>query len=216
MGKICYVQNHESEYSLCVVYRCIIINEMMVYRLKKWKLYYTMMRTQLCLSLHSFFYTYIHTFTVLFEEGNACSVQQMHTLWLWLWMPLLQPVWKTKNRPGASVLSFVRWAQRETVAAWTVGRTNINVIYSAYSFLTRSTSLFYHGLFLVLLIPLATHVTLSVCHCLSCSCFYSFVNVCVAQVAGQWTILTKMKHLIASLSLSFMLMAVELLYIQIA
>lgn len=92
---------------------------------------------------------------------------------------------KKKNWPGAAVQSFVSG----TIAQRTV-RANINVIYSAYSFLTRFTRLFLimdyflntpatqDPFFFLFLSSLGVHHV---------SCFYGFVNVrlSVTQAAGQ-------------------------------
>lgn len=72
MEKICYVQNHQSKYSLYVVGICLITNEVMVYRLKKMNivLHYDAYTT---LPLPVILTQYIHTCNFTFEQGNACS-----------------------------------------------------------------------------------------------------------------------------------------------
>lgn len=139
----------------------------------------------------------------------------MHTLWEKLRMPLPQHVFFTstsqkirqrrKKTTGLVLMSSHLSVEhkKKRLLQPKLWANQLNVIYSAYS-LTRSTSSSQHG---QLPITPATQDmvvwSLFVCHSVFImSPVFTFLLtcVCVAQAAGQWIMRTKLKHMIASLS----------------
>lgn len=143
----------------------------------------------------------------------------MHTLWEQLRTPSPQHVFftstslkKKERRKKTTTTGLVLMSShfchfsvehKEKLLQPKLWANQHKVIYSAYSFLTRSTSSSQHGLLLIT--PAAQDIVvwsfLSVTLCSSYLPFFTVLltYVCVAQATGQWIMRTKLKH-IASLS----------------